>query len=270
MAEEVVPRGEAGVLQDVLLRVAGQGHAALLVETVEQHAHLERREVLHLVDGDVAQSQRRAAAVAQRPDAQLPGAQQQRVVLRRELHRRRVLAVEQGEQIAIAAAAPVAARSSSSRLNAPGATRSTTSASSAASAERAAPVVDRLARAVARRSPRAPVSASDASITGCAFRRCTTAGASSRRLARQHREEAAALLAAHSWKVAHPHVPHAERRQHVRDVVAQGAREHDHQRAVAVDRRVVVGQVGDAVQRHRRLARAGGAADHHQAARRLA
>jgi hypothetical protein len=47
---------------------------------VEQHLHLQGREVLNLVDGDVPVSQRPVATPAQGAHAQLPGAQQQRVV----------------------------------------------------------------------------------------------------------------------------------------------------------------------------------------------
>jgi hypothetical protein len=48
-------------------------------------------------------------------------------------------------------------------------------------------------------------------------------------------------------------------------VVAQARREHDEQRRVRVDARVVVGEVRDAVQRDRGLARACGAANHDEA-----
>ena len=58
LGEEAAPRGEAGVREQVLLRVAREREAAPLVEAVDQHPHLERREVLHLVDRDVAVAQR--------------------------------------------------------------------------------------------------------------------------------------------------------------------------------------------------------------------
>ena len=81
LAQEVGPRREAAALDDVLLGVARQRDAAALVEAFEQDAHLERREVLHLVDGDVTVAELRVAAAGERSDAKLPGAQQQRQVL---------------------------------------------------------------------------------------------------------------------------------------------------------------------------------------------
>ena len=61
------------------------------------------------------------------------------------------------------------------------------------------------------------------------------------------------------------HALDAERGQHVADVVAQRRREDDDQRLRRVDARVIVGEVGDAMQGHGGLARAGGAANDHEA-----
>src|SRR6185369_4145871 len=66
-------------------------------EAAEQHLHLDRREVLHLVDRDVPVAERRTAASRQRPDAELPGAEKERVVLGVELRLRRAVAVRPGE-----------------------------------------------------------------------------------------------------------------------------------------------------------------------------
>ena len=104
--EEPAPRREAVVRLHVLLGVAREREAAPLVEAVDQHLHFERREVLHLVDRDVAVAQG-ALAAAQRPDAQLPGAQQQRVVLGVELRLDFCVALEPREQLLVAAPAVV-------------------------------------------------------------------------------------------------------------------------------------------------------------------
>jgi hypothetical protein len=80
MAKEIAPRREAGFLEHVLLGVAGQRQAAIAIETVEQDAHFEGREILHFVDGNMAQAQWTSLPRGDGTYQQLPGAQQQRVV----------------------------------------------------------------------------------------------------------------------------------------------------------------------------------------------
>jgi hypothetical protein len=85
VCEELGPRRESRILHHVLLGIAGQRDASARVQTVDQHAHFEGREVLHLVDRDVSIRMRALAATGERADPSLPGAKQQRIVLRVEL-----------------------------------------------------------------------------------------------------------------------------------------------------------------------------------------
>src|SRR5207249_2608714 len=62
LREELAPRGKSSLGHEVLLRVAHQGDAAAVVEAVEQHLDLDRREVLHLVDGHVPVAEHEAAS----------------------------------------------------------------------------------------------------------------------------------------------------------------------------------------------------------------
>src|SRR5262249_61006211 len=81
LREQLAPRAEASRLGDELLRVAGERERAVLVEAAEQHAQLERRELLHLVDRDVPVGQRAALGAAERADAVLEGGQQERMYI---------------------------------------------------------------------------------------------------------------------------------------------------------------------------------------------
>jgi len=81
------------VLAEMLLRISGQRDAPPLVEAPEQDAHLDGRELLHLVDGDVAVAHR------ERPDAQLPGVQEERRVLVVELRLHARVAPEPAEDL---------------------------------------------------------------------------------------------------------------------------------------------------------------------------
>ena len=81
------------------------------------------------------------------------------------------------------------------------------------------------------------------------------------------REVALALLVRPVAEGRDAHARDAERGQHVAHVLAQRRREHHEERALGVDARIVVGEVGDAVQRDGGLARAGAAADRDEAAR---
>ena len=85
MREELGPRRESRILHHVLLGIAGQRDASTRVQAVDQHAHFEGRKVLHLVDRDVSILKRSLATTGERADPSLPGAKQQRIVLRVEL-----------------------------------------------------------------------------------------------------------------------------------------------------------------------------------------
>ena len=91
----------------MLLRIARQGDAAALVETIEQHLHLERGEVLHLVDGDMPVAQRSLGRGRQRADAQLPGAQQAAHDPRHRAPPGPPVAGEPGVQLLVALAIPI-------------------------------------------------------------------------------------------------------------------------------------------------------------------
>ena len=84
---------------------------------------------------------------------------------------------------------------------------------------------------------------------------------------REAREEAAALLGRPVAQRAHLHVLDAERRQHVARRSRAAPARTPRRACAGVDRRILVGEVGDAVQRDGGLARAGGAADRDEARR---
>ena len=136
-------------------------------------------------------------------------------------------------------------------------------------AEGAAPVVDDLQRR--SRSFHAPhLGREHVQHGGMKRQALYDRGRAVARLARKLREEAAALLEGPVLKGADLDAADTECRQDMADVVAQSRREGEEHGPPGVDARVVVGEIRNAVQGHRRLTRAGGTADDDQAGRRAA
>ena len=160
------------------------------------------------------------------------------------------------------------ARTSSAGVKASGATRREHLLQQSSAAEGAGPVVDDLLRRRSVRSTRRDLFREHVQHgRDAGFRRCTSAGASSRDSRGSCGNRRRRCSSGPFVEGANLDAADAERRQHVADVVAQRRREDDEQGPLGVDARVVVGEVGDAVQGDRRLARAGGAADRRRSRR---
>ncbi|MFO0004392.1 MAG: hypothetical protein ACK559_25020, partial [bacterium] len=95
--QEPLPRREARVLRDVLPGVAGEGDGALFIAGAEEHLHLDRREVLHLVEHRMGVDQGLAPTL-DGAHAELPQAEQQGVVFGVEAGVLLVVALGEGLQ----------------------------------------------------------------------------------------------------------------------------------------------------------------------------
>ena len=225
LGQERRPRREAALLEEMLLRVARERDRAALVEAAEEHAHLERREVLDLVDRDVTVAERASRPAGQRSRPELPGAQQDRLVGLVELRLGFRLPGLPGEELLVAGAAPIAC---ATQVVGREGVRELV-AQRLRMDEDARPVVDhplgRRRAGSALDVPRQHALEARMELQPLHDRRRVLAGG-----ARQPREEAAALLGRPFVEGPDLDAAHVERGQHVAHVVAERGREDDHER----------------------------------------
>jgi hypothetical protein len=248
--------------------VARERNAPLPVEAPEQHLHLERREVLDFVDGDVPVAQGTPAPPAQRANAELPGAKEKGVVLRVEFGLDRVVSGLPREHLL--AIAPVPVREAAD-LRGREHTRRLARADlfqQGLPGEHAGPVIHCLL------PPRRPLDLPNVLLEGDTQRRVQLQALHlGGRVAPGRRGEGREVPAALRRRPvavgedAHPLDP--QRRKHVADVVPQRRREDCEECPLRGDARCVEGQVGDAVKGDGRLSGPRGSTNHQETGRRL-
>ena len=95
--EEIAPRREPAVGHDMLLGIPGEGNCGVFLHAPKQELYLQGREVLDLVDHEMAQGQGLLSALPERTDTKLPESEKKDIVLGVEFRPRRGVPGHLGE-----------------------------------------------------------------------------------------------------------------------------------------------------------------------------